>query len=224
MRRLFVVLLSYFVLVSCSSGQEQQRQMPESLPNDLANALVQMARRSRTPLVAELAQPLPKITTFNGAAMTPDALDQLVKVAPGYAWRMEGKTVYFYCSELRNAKYNFLNLTFPRFTIPANVSDFKLWFPARAVGLLEGHTAEGAAISGFGDSLLSKQPLQQATLENVTPLQALFHVANESPTFYSVLVFPSAAPSRSDAEKHVSWNWGSLNEPPKPIYIQPVPR
>jgi hypothetical protein len=174
------------------------------------------------PLIAELSQPLPKIPTAEGVQLNSNTLDQLVKQAPGYQWKMEGKVVHFYNKKLSKAEFNFLNLKFPRFTIPPNLSDFKLWFPGRATGLLEGYTGEGGATTGFGDTQLEKEKLQRTTLENVTPREVLIHVANESPTFYAVLVFPSATPTKVGAEKHVSWNWGSLNEKLKPLYTQSV--
>lgn len=192
-------------------------------PEDLANALVQMARASHVPLIAELVWPLPKVPTAEGVPLTPDRLNDLVKQSPGYEWKMEGKAVHFYNKKLRQARFNFLNFKMRQFSVPPDLSDLKLWFPGWAIGLLEGYPAEGGAISGFGDTLLEKEKLQQATLVDVTPLEALVHVANESPTFYTVLVFPSAAPTKNDAEKRVVWQWGSLNEKLQPVYTQPLP-
>jgi hypothetical protein len=65
-------------------------------PEDLANALVQMARASHTPIIAELVWPLPKIPTAEGKPLNSDTLNDLLKLAPGYEWKVEGKTVHFY--------------------------------------------------------------------------------------------------------------------------------
>jgi hypothetical protein len=134
---------------------------------------------------------------------------------------MEGKAVHFYNKELRQARFNFLNLKIPRFTLPPDLSTLNLWFPGQAEGLLEGYTAQGGATTGFGDSLLEKEKLQQVTLESATPLAVLLDVANQSPTFYTVLVFPSASPTKSQAEKQAVWQWGSLSEKLQPVYTQP---
>jgi hypothetical protein len=189
-------------------------------PEDLANALVQMARASHVPMVAELVWPLPSIPIAEGKPLNPDTLNELVKQSPGYEWKMEGKAVHFYNKKLRQARFNFLNLKIPRFTVPADLSMLKLWFPGQAIGLLEGYTAQGGATTGFGDTLLEKEKLQQVTLENVTPLEVLVHLANESPTFYTLLVFSSATPTKVEA-KRVVWQWGSLSEKLGPIYTQP---
>jgi hypothetical protein len=223
MRLLFVLLLINSITVAYGSHQKTTTQAAPQygqIPQDLANALVQMAYTSHTPLIAELTQPMPKINVQPGAGLTPSALNVIVKQAPGYEWKMEGTAVHFYNRRLRTARFNFLNRTFPRFTVPPNLSDFKLWFPGRATGLLEGLTGEGGATSGFPDTLLSKDKLERATLNNVNPLQVLIHIANDSPNFYAVLVFPNSHPTKEQARKGVAWYWGSLREKPGPIYTQ----
>lgn len=189
-------------------------------PEDLANALVQMARASHVPVIAELVWPMPHIPTAEGKPLTPDALNELVRKAPEYEWKMDGKAVHFYNKELRQTRFNFLNLKIPRFTVPTDLSMMRLWFPGQAVGLLDGYTAQGGATTGFGDASLEKEKLQPETLENITPLEVLIHLANESPTFYTLLVFSSAAPTRAEA-KRVVWQWGSLSEKLGPVYTQP---
>ena len=192
------------------------------LPQDLANALVQMALTSHAPLIAELAQPLPSMPISDKAVLDSGTLNNLTEQVPGYAWNMEGKAVHFYNKKLRNAPFNFMNLVFPRFTTPPNLSDLQLWFPSRATGLLEGVTGEGGAISGFPDSKLATQRLRRAIYENVTPLQVLVRVADESPSFYAVIVFPSSTSTKAQAEHEVIWHFGSLSEKMHPIYTQPA--
>jgi hypothetical protein len=221
---IFSVLL---ISVAClfggalSSSQDQPIQYGP-IPGDLANALAEMARASRVPIIAELARPLPHITMTNGAKVSDDSLNQLLAQAPGYEWKREGKTIHFYNKQLRAARFNFLNLRIPRFTVPINLSELKLSFPGRAIGLLEGFTAEGGVVIGPGDTELAKEKLQQVTLENKTGLEILLHVANESPTFYTIMVFPKSIPTKKQAELNVSWFWGSLHEKSVPLYVQPM--
>ncbi len=226
MRTLIFTLGTYLLLGACIPACSQsglQRQIPYGpIPADLANALAQMARSSHVPIVAELAQPLPMVPMAEGTPVSENSLNELVKQAPGYEWEMDGRVVHFYNKKLRVAPFNFLNLRFSRFTVPPNLSELKLWFPGRAIGLLEGFTAEGGAISGFGDAELEKQKLERTTLENITPLEVLLHVANQSPSFYAIIVFPNPAPSRRQVEQQVHWFWGSLNEKLAPLYVQPV--
>lgn len=115
-----------------------------------------------------------------------------------------------------------MHMKFPQFTVPPNLSDLKLWLPTRAVGLLEGYTAEGGATTGFGDTALEKKKLRRTILRDATPIDVLVHAANESPTFYTVLVFPRVDLTRNQAEKEVPWFWGSLNAPAKPLYRLPL--
>jgi hypothetical protein len=220
----FSVLL---VAAACLFGGAQSRSQDQPIkygpiPGDLANALAEMARASRVPIVAELSQPLPHITMTNGAKVSDDSLNQLLKQAPGYEWKREGKTIHFYNKQVRVARFNFLNWPIPRFTVPINLSELKLWFPGRVVGLLEGFTAEGGVVIGPGDTELAKEKLQQVTLENKTGLEILLRIANENPTFYTIVVFPKSTPTKKQAELNVSWFWGSLHEKSAPLYVQPV--
>ena len=226
MLRLHASLLVAVLGVACTGfaqgNKKPERPAPQygQPPQDLANALVQMARASHVPLIAELALPLPMIPTSEGVPLDAATLKQLVKQAPGYTWENDGKAIHFYSKKLRNARYNFLHVKFDRFTVPPNLSDLKLWLPGRATGLLQGFSGEGGATTGFGDPQLENKKLQRATLQNVTPLEVLAHIANESPTFYAVIVFPGITPTKDQAEKQVSWHWGSLDEKLKPLYTQ----
>ncbi len=159
--------------------------------------------------------------TTDGVGLTPDSLSELVRQAPEYRWEMRGKVVHFYSYNLRHAPLNFMNLKFQEYSLPPTLSDLKLWFPGQATGLLEGYSGSGGMTTGFGDPLLEKEKLDPTILRNVTPLDVLFYVANETPTFYTLLVFPQSAPSKKEAEDGVVWRWGSLNEKLKPIYLQP---
>ena len=196
---------------------------PPLAQQDLANALVEMARTSRTPLIAELAWPLPMVPSAKGLPLDPEHLDSLLRYAPGYKWEVFGRLVYFYNSKLQRARFNFLKLKFPLFTMSPNLSQLKLWLPPRAVGLLEGYNSEGAVMTGLGDAQLEKDSLPKVTLHDVTPVDVLMTAAKDSPTFYSLIIFPSATPTRSQAEKQVNWQWGSLADKPHHIYAQPLP-
>lgn len=217
----FLLSTGTWLFGGAQSSAPQQPIQYGPIPTDLANALAQMARSSHVPIIAELAQPLPKIPIAEGTPVSENSLNELVRQAPGYEWKVDSGVVHFYNKKLRAAPLNFLNLRFPRFTVPSNLSELKLWFPGRAIGLLEGFTAEGGAISGFGDAALEKEKLDRATLENMTPLQILLQIAHERPTFYTIIVFPNAAPTRKEAEQQVHWFWGSLNEKLAPLYVQP---
>jgi hypothetical protein len=207
----------------CLAQSEIHRSQPQhgQAPEDLANAFVQMARASHVQLIAELVWPLPKVPTAEGKRLNPRALDDLIQIAPEYAWEMNGNVLHFYHKKLRHAANNPLNLKFSKYTTAPNLSEMKLWFPVQARGLLEGYSGTGGATTGFGDKLLEKDKLKQSTFENLTALEMLTHVAEESPTFYTVLVFPRSSPTKKEVERRLVWQWGSLDEKLQPLYVQP---
>jgi hypothetical protein len=232
MLRLASFLFASMLLLSPYAGAQGQPsthrrapQGPNLPPKDLANALVQMARAAHVPITAELVWTLPEIPTAEGIPLTPERLNELVEKSPGYEWKMEGKVVHFYNKKLRESRFNFLNFKIPRFTVPPDVSTLQLWFPGQAQGLLKEYAAQGGATSGWGDPQLEKDKLRQVSLENVTPLDVLVHVANESPTFYIAVAFPSIPATKNAAIKQtVVWQWGSLNEKLHALGMQPPPQ
>ncbi len=115
-------------------------------------------------MLAEIAQPLPKVEIARGTYVIKDLLQELVRQAP-VSWDVEGRVIYFYNQKLRESKNNFLNLKFPQFAMPDNVSELKLTFPQREHGLLQGSSNTGILITGFGDPALAKDLLDPATLE-----------------------------------------------------------
>lgn len=72
----------------------------ESISADLANALARVAWLSHLPMVAELAQPLPKIEITHGTYIAKDLLQEIARQAPEYQWEAEGKVIHFYNSKL----------------------------------------------------------------------------------------------------------------------------
>jgi hypothetical protein len=151
-------------------------------------------------------------------------LDDIVRQAPGYQWEAKGKAVHFYNKVLRDTKFNFLNLRFARFTMPSNLSEFKLSFPEREFGLLQGYSGGGIATIAVGDTILQKDLLQRTTIENVTGREILFKAANESPTFFSVIVFPNANPTKKQMEEDMNRNWfwqAFKDEHFGPLYVEP---
>lgn len=223
------LIVALVLAVDCSPVNAQSDPLGQAiahpaLSGDLANVLAQVAHSGHIPFVAELAQPLPKIKVPEGSHTGRDLLDLIAQQAPGYTWELKGSVVHFYNRRLSHAKFNFLNLRFRQFYMRKNVSDLKLWLPNLEVGLLNGKDTSGAAISGFGNPELEKNTLQPEGLVNVTGREILFRAATESPTFFTVIVFPSDAPkTKREAEQTtLNWFWRSLNEEFKPLYVQPL--
>jgi len=198
----------------------------EKITGDLANALARVAWLCHVPVIAELAQPLPNIQIAEGTEDAKDLLKEVARQAPDYKWDATGKVIFFYNKKLREAKFNFLNLRFPRFSMPVNLSELKLTFPTREYGLLlQGYSGGGIVTTGFGDAMLEKDLLQPAILKNVTGREILLQAANESPTFFTVIVFPNAEPTKKQVERDMNrnWFWQALkDEHLKPLYVQPV--
>jgi hypothetical protein len=195
------------------------------ISEDLPNALAQVASLSNVPMIAELAQPLPEVQVAAGTGDVGYLLREIARQAPEYDWEAVGKVLHFYNKKLRRAKFNFLNLRFARFSMPANVSELKLTFPTREFGLLlQGYSGGGIATTGFGDVMLEKNLLQPAVLENVTGREILFRAANESPMFSTIIVFPNSDPTAKQMERDMNrnWFWQALTEEhPGHLYVQP---
>jgi hypothetical protein len=227
--RLQTLLLVITLLGSRSSSHAQRDPLFEvitcqSTSSDLANTLAQVAWLSQLPMIAELAQPLPKIEIAEGTYVVKDLLQAVARQAPGYEWQPEGKVIHFYGRQLKDAKFNFLNLTFPRFVIPGNLSELKLTFPTLEYGLLQGLSGGGMIIDGFEDVTLEKNSLRPATIENVTGREILIRATNESPTFFTVIVFPNGDPTKKQMELDMNrnWFWQALRgQNAGPLYVQP---
>jgi hypothetical protein len=227
--QLQTLLLAIVLLGSCSSGRGQGDPLAElvrcqSISSDLANTLAQVAWLSQLTMIAELAQPLPKVEVAGGAYVVKDLLQSIARQAPEYEWRTEGKVIHFYSRQLKDAKFNFLNLRFSRFVMPPNLSELKLTFPTLEYGLLQGLSGGGMIIDGFGDVTLEKNSLRPATIENVTGREILIRAANESSTFFTVIVFPNSDPTRKQMELDINrnWFWQALKgQGAGPLYVQP---
>jgi len=227
--RLQLLLLAVVVLGSRSSGRGEVDSLAEivkcqAISSDLANTLAEVAWLSHLPMIAELAQPLPKIEVAEGTYVVKDLLQSIARQAPGYEWRSEGQVVHFFSRQAKDAKLNFLSLTFPRFVMPGNLSELKLTFPTLEYGLLQGFSGGGMIVDGFGDATLEKNSLRPATLEDVTGREILVLAANESPTFFTVIVFPNSDPTKKQMELDMNrnWFWQALSgQNAGPLYIQP---
>ncbi|HET7890438.1 MAG TPA: hypothetical protein VFL34_02895 [Candidatus Sulfotelmatobacter sp.] len=195
----------------------------QSISSNLAEALAEVAWRSHLPLIAELAQPLPRIEIPEGTYVVKDLVQGIIRQSPAYRWESDGRAIHVYDTKLRGARFNFLNLKFERFIMPPNVSEFELTFPTLESGRLQGMLG-GSAISGFGDPSLQEYSLPPATLENLTGREILVRVANESPTFLTVIVFPSENPTKRQMEQDINqnWFWQSLRQKNlQPLYVRP---
>lgn len=226
-QRLHLIVVLLFV-VNCSpvNGQSDflsQTITHASLSGDLANVVAQVAHSGRIPMIVELAQPLPQIKIPGGSHTGRHLLELIAQQAPGYTWEVKGTVVHFYNRRLSQAKFNFLNLKFRQFYMPRNVSELKYELPTLVGGLLHGYDGLGGAFSGFGNTELEKDRLQPAGLVSVTGREILFRAATESPTFFTVIVFPSAAPKTiKEAEQTtLNWFWQSFNGQLQRLYIQP---
>lgn len=226
--RTYAILLSLALVTAralCAAQSDRLNAVIkwESTSADLASTLANVAWQSHLPMIAELAQPLPKIEVAEGTYVVKDLLQGIARQAPEYQWRAEGGAIHFYDRELAGAKFNFLNLRFSHFAMPNNVSELKLILASKEFGLLRGYSGSGFMITGFGDALLQKNPLRPAALENVTGREILFRAANESPTFFTVIVFPNVDPTRKQMERDMNrnWFWQSLKEQPGPLYVHP---
>jgi hypothetical protein len=196
----------------------------EPISADLADTLARVAWLSKLPMIAELAQPLPKIEIASGTYVLKDLLQGLVGQAPDYQWEIKGKVIHFYSRKLKEAKFNFLNLRFFHFAMPSNLSELKLTLPQHENALLQGSADTGILITGFRDLALAKDQLEPAIFENISGREVLLQAANERPTFFTIVVFPNSDPTKKEMERDINrnWFWQALSgQIPGPLYVQP---
>lgn len=227
--RLCALLAGFALVAACPSVCAQTAPLGrivrhDAISADLANALAQVAWRSQMPIIAELAQPLPKVDLAEGSDSVEYLLQAVARQAPGYQWEAEGRAVHFYNAKVEGANFNFLNLTFPRFAMPGNLSELKLTFAAREYGLMQGYSDGGIATTGFGDAILEGNLLQHTVFENITGREILLRAADESPTFFTAIVFPNADPTKTQVMRDMNRNWFWLPlraQRPGTLYVQP---
>jgi hypothetical protein len=194
----------------------------EPASGDLANVLAQVAYWVKIPMVAELAHPLPKIRIPEGSQTGRSLFEEISRQAKGYRWELDGSVIHYYNEQLRMAPANDLNGVFSRFVMPDNASDLKVKLPCLALAVLDTNRS-GVLVSGFGDAALKKDPLQPATLVNISGRDILARAASESPTFFVVVVFPTANPTTVGEARRAQWFWQSFKSRLGPIYAAPPP-
>jgi hypothetical protein len=189
---------------------------------DLATALAEIAQSIQMPLMAELAQPLPKIQIAPGTHTGEQLLQKVIQQALGYRFDADGPVVHLYDAHLASSQFNFLNLRFQKFVMPKDVSELKYKLPGLAAALLDADSTRGVILTGFGDPELAKLSLQPGTLENVSAREILLLSETENPDFLTIIVFPNDAPTKEEARQAtVNWFWHSLKVPLRPLYVQP---
>ena len=228
MRRSLHLIVALLFVINCSAANPQSDLLSQpmahaSVRGNLANVLAQVAHSGRIPMVAELAQPLPDIKVPGGSDAGRHLLDLIAHQAPGYTWELNGSVVHFYNRRSIQAKFNFLNFQFRQFSMPRNMAEFEYKFPNQIIWLMNGYDGLGGAFEGFYNKELEKNRLQPGGLIKITGRKILFRAATESPTFFTVIVFPSAAPktAKEVEQTTLNWSWWSFNEELRPLYIQP---
>ena len=201
----------------------------DQVSGNLPELLRFVAQHYRVPVVAELALPLPEHLRIRpGTNSATEVLQELLKSAPDYQFEVIGRNVvHFYRSDITEAPQDFLNLRFRQFTMPPNVSDLKVFLRAKVYALRKGLQGIGVVTSGFGEPELAGDTLPHLEMKDVSGREILLRAAEESPTFYTVLVFldkhANTEASMNYASQH--WFWGSARpmKDNKPMYIQPQP-
>jgi hypothetical protein len=104
----------------------------KSCAGNLAELLRFVAEQYRVPMVAELVNPLPsQLVIESGQDTAIGLLQKVLTQVPGYRYEVtNGQIIHFYARDVVNAKGNLLNIGIKHFTMPNNLSDFKLLLPA----------------------------------------------------------------------------------------------
>jgi hypothetical protein len=197
---------------------------------NMPEVLRSVAEQYQVPIIAELEQPLPPVLDIaEGTNSVSDVLNQIISHAPNYEFEVwKGSVIHFYSKGIQNAPGNFLSFTLEQFTMPSNVSELKLLLPARLNAVGYGVQGSGVVISGFKNPELTNSTLPRTELKHVSGREILLMAAQDTRTFFSIIVFPNRKVAKGLSENYAfqHWFWGSLNEKEKnfPLYVQPPPQ
>ena len=197
-----------------------------SKSGDLAEVLSFLAHTYRLPLIAELAQPLPKVTIAANKQRVPQVFDSLMQQAPGYAWAWENGVVHVFNKRLLTQSKNFLNWRLTNFISPIDLGTFSSALPTQLHNLEIGYHGLGSVGNGLIPQKLQQILLPGQTFRNASARQILFSTAQSSKQFYSIVVFPNAHPrTHADAEfAFQNWFWRAIgDQSSQHIYAQKPP-
>ena len=199
----------------------------KSWAENLAELLRFVAEQYRVPIVAELVNPVPShLVIESGQDTAIGLLGNVLKQLPGYKYEVtNGQIIHFYAKDVVNAKGNLLNIRIKHFTMPNNLSDFKLLLPAAINSSRKGLPPSGAVISGFPSSEMEKEKLQtRGELTAVSGRDLLMAVAEETRGFYTIIVLQDQNCRTDTCFDYANelWFWGALTARVShdPIYIQ----
>jgi hypothetical protein len=186
----------------------------KSCAGNLAELLRFVAEQYQVPVVAELVNPVPgQLIIESGQDTAIGLLGKVLKQVPRYKYEViNGQIIHFHEKDVVNAKGNLLNVDIKHFTMPNNLSDFKLLLPAAINSARKGLPTSGAVISGFPSSEMEKERLQARELTGVSGRDLLIAVAEETRGFYTIVVLQDQN-CRTDAcfdYANQHWFWGPL--------------
>lgn len=161
----------------------------------LPQELLRVAQKYHVSLLGELSNPVPRNLNIamDRVSDPADAIAKIVAAAPDYRWFRRGNVFVVVQKRLFKAPGNPMNQKLDTFTVPENLSRFKLAFPS-AVSNTGSHVS-GYAIEGFGLPPSLSPLLKKETFRNITVRDVLIKVATQVGNLYSVLILPNAGPS-----------------------------
>jgi len=190
------------------------------ISTDLANTLVSIATEYTVPIVAELtATEDPKVDITVGKATARQLLNSLVAKSPGYVWKEQAGVVHFYNKTIVNVPAHPLNFKLKSFQLPENVSQLKIFLPARLHNAAQGFQEGSAAISAFPSTELEQQKLPSKIFRDATGRDILLAAAASQPQFSSIIVLPNSHPQGAKdleyANRH--WFWFAMTTQDHPV-------
>lgn len=192
----------------------------DHISTDLANTLVFVATEYRVPIIAELAATEnPKVDIAAGKTTARQLLNSLVAKSPEYVWKEQAGVVHFYNKTILNAPVHPLNFKLRTFQLPENVSQLKIFLPARLYNASHGIQEGSVAISAFPSTDLEQQKLSSKIFRDATGRDILLAAASSQPQFSSIIVLPNSHPKGEEdleyANKH--WFWFAMATQNQPI-------
>ncbi len=197
------------VMVLSASNAEAQGPPKQATGQFLSEALLTVARTYHVSVLAEVAEPMPTGIVLDGraGATLRQVLEGVRRQCPGYRFEITHGTVIFGNVNLLKDPNNPMNQTLAQYTIPEDLSEFKLTFPGAVRSAQEHQQSVGGLVVGMGLPRELNPSLSKEVVQEVTARAILLKVAGEVGNLYSLLIFPSEHPTRKEMTDGGFFGW-----------------
>jgi hypothetical protein len=206
-RSVSAIIIAALAIVGNIQAQNVEKQDSKT---NAVQALLDIAKAYHRPIIGELVKPIPSAIVLDviGKRNERDALVSLAAQCPGYIWYEKNGVIVFGNERLLRAPGNPMNAKLRAYTIPSNLSIFKLTFPGAVESAGSPSTGAGGFVNGFGLPEDLSPPLTVEEVKDMEARNIMIKVAAEVGDFFSVIILPSDKPTKSSLgdKAFIAWD------------------